>query len=116
MRSHKDYIEELSYIIEVDGEVVGGIFYTYAWIVTPDNKKEKVVSFGPVFITPKLHRIGLARKIITHTIELAKEMGYRAIVTGGYPYHYETYGFRGGKKYGISMADGKFYTGLLVLP
>ena len=49
-------------------------------------------------------------------LENAKEMGYSVILTLGYPYHYEPYGFRGGKKYDISMPDGKFYTGLLVLP
>ena len=43
-------------------------------------------------------------------------MGYRAIITLGYPYHYEPYGFLGGKRYGISMPDMKFYRGLLVLP
>lgn len=58
----------------------------------------------------------MGRKLITHSIEIAKEMGYSAILTLGYPYHYAPYGFRGGKKYGISMPDGKFYTGLLVLP
>ena len=52
----------------------------------------------------------------THSIEIAKVMGYSAILTLGYPYHYAPYGFRGGKKYGISMPDGKVYTGLLVLP
>lgn len=58
----------------------------------------------------------MGRKLITHSIEKAKVMGYSAILTLGYPYHYAPYGFRGGKKYGISMPDGKFYTGLLVLP
>lgn len=33
-----------------------------------------------------------------------------------YSYHYEPYEFLGVKKYNISMADGKFYKGLLVLP
>lgn len=48
--------------------------------------------------------------------EAAKMLGYKAIVILGYPYHYETYGFVGGKKYNISMPDGNFYKGLLVLP
>lgn len=65
--------------------------------------------------SPEFHRQGLGRKLITYTIEKAKEMGYRAIITLGYPYHYEPYGFLGGKKYGISMPDMKFYKGLLVL-
>lgn len=51
-----------------------------------------------------------------HSIQAAKKMGCRAILTLGYPYHYESNGFLGGKKYNISMPDGKFYKGLLVLP
>lgn len=115
MRSHPDFIQELAFVIEVDGRVEGAIFYTHSKVVTPDGEFP-TISFGPVFISPKHHRQGLGRKLITCSIERAKEMGYSAILTLGYPYHYEPYGFRGGKKYGISMQDGKFYTGLLVLP
>ncbi|QGG47559.1 GNAT family N-acetyltransferase [Heliorestis convoluta] len=98
------------------GQVEGGIFYTHSKIVSEDNKEYKTISFGPVFISPEFHREGLGKELITHSIEVAKEMGYRAILTLGYPYHYEPYGFLGGKKYNISMPDGEFYKGLLVLP
>ena len=43
-------------------------------------------------------------------------MGYKGVLTLGYEYHYKPYGFVGGKKYSISMEDGKFYKGLLALP
>lgn len=115
MRSHPDFIKELAFVIEVDGSVEGAIFYTHSKIVTATGEIP-TISFGPVFISPEYHRQGLGRKLITHSIEKAKEMGHSAILTLGYPYHYEPYGFCGGKKYGISMLDGKFYTGLLVLP
>ena len=116
MREHDDFIKELTFVIKVDGQVEGGIFYTHSKIVSKDNPEYKTITFGPVFISPKFHRKGLGKKLITHSIEVAKEMGYRAILTLGYPYHYKPYGFVGGKKYNISMPDGKFYKGLLVLP
>ena len=116
MRSHPDFIKELAFVIEVDNEIAGGIFYTRSKIVSEDNKEYKTISFGPVFISPEFHRKGLGIELITRSIEVAKEIGHRAILTLGYPYHYEPYGFLGGKKYDISMADGKFYKGLLVLP
>jgi predicted N-acetyltransferase YhbS len=116
MRSHPDFIKELAFVIEVDDEIAGGIFYTHSKIVSEDNKEYKTISLGPVFISPEYHRKGLGKELITHSIQVAKEMGYRAILTLGYPYHYEPYGFLGGKKYNISMSDGKFYKGLLVLP
>lgn len=96
MRSHPDFIQELAFVIEVDGTVEGAIFYTHSKVVTPD-REFPTISFGPVFISPKYHRQGLGRKLITHSIEKAKVMGYSAILTLGYPYHYEPYGFRGGK-------------------
>lgn len=116
MRSHPDFIKELSFVIEVDGEIAGGIFYTHSKIVAEDDSIYKTISFGPVFIVPKFHRKGLGRKLIMHSINAAKEMGYHAILTLGYAYHYEPYGFLGGKKYNIAMEDGNFYKGLLVLP
>lgn len=116
MRAHKDFIPELSFVIEVDGDIVGSIFYTKSKIVSSDNTEYNTISFGPVSILPSYHRMGLGRKLITHSIEKAKELGFRAILTLGYDYHYTPYGFVGGKRYGISMPDGKFYKGLLVLP
>ncbi|WLR47194.1 N-acetyltransferase [Halobacillus litoralis] len=116
MREHEDFIKDLSFVIEVDGEVVGAIFYTHSKIVSKNQKEYRTISFGPVFISPEFHRKGLGRKLITHSIQAAKEKGYRAILTLGFPYHYEPYGFVGGKQYNISMPDGKFYKGLLVLP
>lgn len=116
MRKSKDFIPELSFVIEVDGKIAGAIFYTHSKIVSDDNKEFDTISFGPVFISPKFHRMGLGRKLITHSIEESKKLGHKAITTLGYPYHYEPYGFVGGKKYNISMEDGKFYKGLLVLP
>lgn len=116
MRNHPDFVKELSFVIEVDGQIVGGIFYTHSSIVTADKTAHKTITFGPVFIDPTMHRQGLGRQMISHSIQKAQELGYKAITTLGYPHHYEPYGFLGGKRYNISMPDGKFYKGLLVLP
>lgn len=116
MRQHCDFISDLSFILQVDGETAGGIFYTHSKIIAEDKREYATISFGPVFIAPQYQRKGLGRKLITHSIRLARENGHRAIITLGYPKHYEPYGFMGGKRYGLAMADGKFYIGLLVLP
>lgn len=116
MRSHEDYMPELSFVIENDGEIIGSIHFTRAWVVTPTGEEVPVVHFGPVSIAPELHRQGFGRVLITHAIEAARALGHRAIVLGGFTYHYYPYGFRGTKRYGISMPDGKFYTGIMALP
>ncbi len=116
LRNSPDLIRDLSYVIELDDKIVGAIFYTHSKIVAEDGSEFNTISFGPVFIRPEYHRKGLGRLLITHSIEIAKQKGYKAIMTLGYPYHYEPYGFKSGKAYNVSMLDGKFYKGLLVLP
>lgn len=116
MRTHHDFMPELTFVIEVDGEIAGSIFYTKSKIVSDNGVEIPTITFGPVSISPSMHRMGLGRRLIEHSIQVAKKEGHRAILTLGYPYHYEPYGFKGGKQYGISMPDGKFYKGLLALP
>lgn len=53
MRSHPDFIQELAFVIEVDGTVEGAIFYTHFKVVTPDGEFP-TISFGPVLISPNI--------------------------------------------------------------
>ena len=115
LRKHRDFMPELTFVIELDREIVGSIFYSHAKVVDADNHEHKIISFGPVSIVPRLHRMGLGRQLITHSINEAKRLGHHAIILGGYPYHYKPYGFEGSKKYGISMPDGKYYIGIMAL-
>lgn len=115
LRKSEDFIKELTFVIEVDEEIVGSIFYSHSKIIMENGEELKTITFGPVNIHPKYHRMGLGRKLITHSIEKAKELNYGAILTLGYPYHYEPYGFVGGKKYNIAMEDNNYYIGLLAL-
>ncbi|MGL5312107.1 MAG: GNAT family N-acetyltransferase, partial [Peptostreptococcaceae bacterium] len=104
------------FVIEEDGEIIGSIHYSKSKVISKDGKEYETITFGPVSILPKLHRKGFGRMLIEHSIQAAKDLGYRAIIIGGYPYHYETYGFVGAKKYGIALPDGNFYTGIMALP
>ncbi len=115
LRKHKDFLPELTFVMEADGELVGSILYSRSKVVGEGGQEWETISFGPVCILPRLHRQGLGRMLITHSMEEAKRLGYSSIVICGYPYHYEPYGFQGAKKYGISLPDGQFYTGVMAL-
>lgn len=116
MRTHTDFIPELAFVIELDDKIVGSIFYTHSKVISEDGSEHKTITFGPVSILPNLHRKGLGKTLISYSIKEAKRLGYNSIIIGGYPYHYEPYGFTGAKKYGISMPDGNYYTGIMTLP
>lgn len=115
MRTHPDFLPELSFVLEVDGRVQGGIFHTRSGIVTARGLFP-TVSFGPVFIAPARQGQGLGRLLITHATAEARRLGHAAVLTLGYPRHYERCGFQGGRAFGITMPDGKYHVGLLVLP
>lgn len=116
LRNHSDFIPELCFVIEKDDEILGSIFYSHSKVIDIDGTEIKTITFGPVSIKPEFQRKGLGRKLITNSIEKAKEHGYGAIIIGGFPYHYKTYGFISAKKYNIAMEDGNYYTGIMALP
>lgn len=53
--------------------------------------------------------------MITHTINIARTMGYPAICIYGDPRYYSRFGFRCAEKYEIKTADDKFAVALLAL-
>jgi predicted N-acetyltransferase YhbS len=103
-------------VIEENGDIIGSIHFTRAKVITPAGGEIPIVHLGPVCITPKLHRRGYGRALISHAINSARNLGHRAIVLAGFQYHYKPYGFVSTKKYNITMEDGKFYTGIMALP
>lgn len=115
LRNHPDYISELSFVIEVDGEVVGSIFYSKSKVVDGDSTFD-IATFGPVSISPSFQKKGLGEQLIRHSIEEVRKLGYQAIIIGGFPAYYKKYGFAGIKKYHIAMPDGCYYTGIMALP
>ena len=116
LHENGEYMKELTFVAEIDNIVQAAIFYTKAEIIKDGEKVMDAISFGPVFVSPELHRQGIGRKLITHSIQVAKKLGHKVIMTLGYPYHYKPYGFCGGKNYRIGFEDGSFPSGLLVLP
>lgn len=116
LRDHPDFFPELSFLLQREGEIVGSIFYSKSKVLSPDGRVHDTLTFGPVCILPRFHRQGLGRALISHSIAKAKELGFRALLIGGYAYHYRPYGFVPAKQYGICLPDGNYYTGILALP
>ncbi|MGL9747409.1 GNAT family N-acetyltransferase [Enterococcus sp. DIV0170] len=116
IRKHPDFIPELSFVIELDNQIIGSIFYTRAKVIDKNGVEHPIITFGPVSISPEYHRQGFGRMLIEHSLSKAKKLGFNAIILGGFTYHYHPYGFIGTKKYSISMPDGKYYTSVMALP
>ena len=115
MRTHPDFIPELAFVLELDGEIIGNIMYTKAWIENRQSERREILSFGPICVAPKYQRMKLGKLLIEHSFNRAREMGYDTVIVFGNPGNYVSRGFVGCKKKNVSfVVDGNFPTALLV--
>ncbi len=115
IRGEKEFIRELDFVAIHNDIIVGNIVYVEAKITDNQRKEHKVIAFGPVSVLPSYQHKGIGGKLITHTAQLAKEMGYKAIFIYGDPLYYKRFGFKESKEYNITNKDKKYPAALLVL-
>lgn len=108
IRTSSYFIPELAFVAELDGSVVGSIFFTKSYIVEDDGTKRETITFGPVSVLPELHGKGIGFQLINHAIEEATRLGYQAILIYGYESYYQRFGFRPAKEFGISDPEGRY--------
>ena len=115
MRNHPDFIPELAFVLEKDGEIIGNIMYTKAWLVNENGERREILSFGPLCVAPRYQRKKLGKILIEHSFEEAKKLGYDVNINFGNPGNYVRRGFVNCKKKNVSfVVDGNFPTALLV--
>lgn len=107
LRSSKAFIKELDFVAELGGEIVGNIVYSKAIVEDDAGTKQEVIGFGPISVSPSCQRQGIGTKLIDHTVEIAKKMGFRAIIIFGDPSYYHRFGFENAKKFHIHTAEGE---------
>lgn len=98
-RNTKEFIKDLSLVIENDNEIIGHIMFVETYLKSKTNIP--IVLFGPVSIIPKYQRQGYGTKLIDFAIKKAKNMGYKGIVITGDPDYYHRFGFLSAKHYDI---------------
>lgn len=115
LRNSNDFIPELDFVAEKEGQIVGQIAYSRAIIKSKQGDEKEVISFGPVSVLPAFQKRGIGSALIIYTINLARDMGYPAICIYGDPRYYSRFGFRCAERYEIKTADDKFAVALQVL-
>ena len=58
LRESKDYLPSISRVAELDGKIVGAIFYVKAWVVDGENIHD-VIAFGPLAVDPMAQSLGV---------------------------------------------------------
>lgn len=114
MRGHEDFIPELDFVLEQNGDVIGNIMYTKAKLTDENRKVKEILTFGPVCILPAYRRMGFGKLLMEHSFKKAAELEYDSIVIFGSPVNYVSRGFKSCKKYNVCMENGKYPAAMLV--
>lgn len=114
MREHEDFLPELDFVLELNGEVIGNVMYTKARLLDEDGNKKEILTFGPLCIKPEYQRQGYGKKLIEYSFERAAELGYDVVVIFGSPANYVGRGFKSCKKYDVRIEGGKYPAAMMI--
>lgn len=114
MREHEDFIPELDFVLELDGQVIGNIMYTKAKLTDENGTEKEILTFGPVSIHPAYQRMGYGKMLMEHSFQAAIQLGYDTIVILGSPANYVSRGFKCCKKYNVCIENEKYPAAMMV--
>ena len=114
MRQHKDFVPELDFVIEYDGQIIGNIMYTKARLIDETKVEKEILTFGPVCIHPEYQRLGYGKRLMEYSFQQAAALSYDVIVIFGNPGNYVSRGFKSCRKYNVCLESGIFPAAMMV--
>lgn len=108
MRGCPAFLPELDYVAVHGGRIVGNVVYLKSVIKGDDGKGYEVLSLGPISVLPEYQRKGIGGRLIAHTRQLTRDMGFRAILLCGDPDYYTRQGFVAAERLGIRTEDNMY--------
>lgn len=101
LRNDEAFIPELSFVMELDGEIIGQNMFMRANIKADDGRDIPIMTMGPICIAPELKRKGYGKILLDYSLEKAKEYGCKALCFEGNIDFYGKSGFTFASDYGI---------------
>lgn len=114
MRKHPDFLPELDFVMERNGQVIGTIMYTKSKLVDEFGQSKQILTFGPIAIYPQYQRRGYGKALMEFSFQKAAALGYDVIVIYGNPDNYVSRDFKSCKKYNVCLENGVYPFALLV--
>jgi predicted N-acetyltransferase YhbS len=84
-------------VADVDGEVVGHVQLSRAWI-----GEDEVPALGPIGVAPTHQRRGLGSALVAAALEEARRRGSVAVILLGSPAYYGARGFEPASRFGLA--------------
>lgn len=115
MRGSPDFVNELDFVMEKDGELIGQNVFVHAHIKSDDGRNIPIMAMGPICVAPKYQRKGYGKILLDYSLEKAKEAGCGALCFEGNVDFYGKSGFTFASNFGIRYhnlpegADSSFF-------
>ena len=101
LRDDVDFIPELSFVMELDGEIIGQNMFMKANIKADDGRDVPIMTMGPICIAPEFKGKGYGKILLDYSLERAREYGCQALCFEGNIDFYGKSGFEFASKFGI---------------
>lgn len=100
LRKAPAFIEELSLVAELNGQVIGHILFTPIVIDYGEQQFQSLV-LAPVSVLPEFQKQGIGGELILAGHQKAVELGFRSAILLGHPEYYPRFGYRPASTWGI---------------
>ncbi len=101
LRNDKDFVKDLDFVMEIDGEIMGHVMFMKAQITADDGRIIPIMTFGPISIAPRYKRQGYGKILLDYALDKAEKMGAGAVCMEGNIDFYRNCGFDVASKKGI---------------
>lgn len=101
LRDDVDFIPELSFVMELDGRLIGQNMFMKANIKADDGRDVPIMTMGPICIAPEFKGKGYGKILLDYSLERAKEYGCQALCFEGNINFYGKSGFTFASNFGI---------------
>ena len=110
LRDDVEFIPELSFVMELDGEIIGQNMFMKANIKADDGRDVPIMTMGPICIAPEFKGKGYGKILLDYSLERAREYGCQALCFEGNINFYGKSGFTFASNFGIryhGLPDGE---------
>lgn len=83
LRDDPDFVPELDFVMEKDGQIIGQNVFVRAEISLDGGGTLPVMAMGPICIAPEFKRQGYGKILLDYSLEKAKAFGCRAVCFEG---------------------------------
>ena len=101
LRDDPDFVPELDFVMEKDGEIIGQNVFVRTHIHADDGRDIPIMTMGPICIAPQWKRMGYGKILLDYSLQQAEKLGCGAVCFEGNILFYGKSGFTYASEYNI---------------